>query len=645
MPDPAATLTSLLRQSTIEDHDEILKAANASLKASKTDLTAQHTRVVALLKLDRFDDALRAIADGGSALQDASRLEHAYALYKTGKLDEAADVARGATARSFSHVAAQVAYRAERFDDARQIYEALASDSSASADEESDLLINSLATSAQCSWGLTAGAAAPGPNSTQTNDTFEVVYNVACGAIARGELSKALRLLQQAAKLCDSSDELSDEDKQLEMVPILVQQAYVYSKLGNAEDATKIHRQLSSYEIGEADTSLIAKNNLTALEEPEQNAFAKHEQVETALLKSNESKLFQYQERDLRMNRLALSLRAQKFPGVERETRQLLGASSKLDPSEAFELAVMNVAARSLRRSSAVRLKDVEGVLEQRPVDVGVALAAIQLHTFANNTDAALLLLETLFKSLTDNGSLATRFSPGLVALAVSLYRLQRRHSCIRRELDLAVSYWIKHNSHQSNSILRGAGPELLRSTHPADLATAGAAFEKLCSQPTQDPIAIAGLVASFAKTDSAKIQSYLDSLPAIDVLVAGTDASSLLEQGVVSLQPVASLARKRAAAADSAQGSKKKRHRRLPKDYEEGKKVDPERWLPLRDRSSYRPKGKKGKKKVADNTQGGFVREEETLELAGGAGSVKVEKAPAPSSSNNKKKKKGGKK
>ena len=170
------------------------------------------------------------------------------------------------------------------------------------------------------------------------------------------------------------------------------------------------------------------------------------------------------------------------------------------------------------------------------------------------------MLLETLFKRLVDEGSLATRFSPGLVALAVSLYRLQRRHTCIRAELDLAVSYWIKHDSHQSSSILRGAGPELLRSTHPADLATAGAAFEKLCAQPTQDPIAIAGLVASFAKTDSAKIQSYLDSLPAIDVLVAGTDAGALLEHGVVSLQPITSLARKRAAAVDSAQGNKKKR-------------------------------------------------------------------------------------
>lgn len=37
---------------------------------------------------------------------------------------------------------------------------------------------------------------------------------------------------------------------------------------------------------------------------------------------------------------------------------------------------------------------------------------------------------------------------------------------------------------------------------------------------------------------------------------------------------------------------------------------MDPERWLPLKDRSSYRPKGKKGKKKALDATQGGVVRE-----------------------------------
>ncbi|KAG4216698.1 hypothetical protein PC116_g34821, partial [Phytophthora cactorum] len=50
------------------------------------------------------------------------------------------------------------------------------------------------------------------------------------------------------------------------------------------------------------------------------------------------------------------------------------------------------------------------------------------------------------------------------------------------------------------------------------------------------------------------------------------------------------------------------------------------------------RPKGKKGRKRAQESTQGGVVKEEETLELVGGAGAVKVEKASG------KRKKKGKK-
>jgi signal recognition particle subunit SRP72 len=81
-----------------------------------------------------------------------------------------------------------------------------------------------------------------------------------------------------------------------------------------------------------------------------------------------------------------------------------------------------------------------------------------------------------------------------------------------------------------------------------------------------------------------------------------------------------------------------------MPKDFEEGKKMDPERWLPLRDRSTYRPKGKKGKKKAMEMTQGGMVKEEESLELAGGAGSLPVQKASGGGGNKNKKKGKGKK-
>lgn len=393
------------------------------------------------------------------------------------------------------------------------------------------------------------------------------------------------------------------------------------------------------------DIKAILQNNVSALEDSGDNAFFAQRQIANAATVAKTTKLFKFQEASLRRNRLALALRAQKFPGAVRETQRLLASPSDTPPSEAFELSVINVAATSLMHSSSVSLREVQPIIAERPADVGVVLTAVQLHVLANNLDAALTLLEALLARLEESGSLTTRFLPGLVALAVSLYRLQGRHGCIRNELAKAATYWTKQDERHSSSLLRGAGAELLKSSDSSDLAAAGAAFEKLCAQPTQDPIAKAGLVASFAKSEPSKVQPYLDTLPAVSVLISGIDTRSLLDQGVVSGQLVANLGKKRAAADTAAAGQNKhKRRRKLPKNYEEGKKVDPERWLPLRDRSSYRPKKGKGKKKVADNTQGGFVKEEEMLELAGGAGSVKVEKAPTQPSSNNKKKKKGKK-
>lgn len=104
----AQSLSALLRRSTIEDHDEVLRACNSALKKSKTDEEAQHVKVIALLKLDRYEDALRAFEDGGERLKDRLPLERAYALYKQGKYAEEEKVTQLAGGeRGLRHVEAQ----------------------------------------------------------------------------------------------------------------------------------------------------------------------------------------------------------------------------------------------------------------------------------------------------------------------------------------------------------------------------------------------------------------------------------------------------------------------------------------------------------------------------------------------------------
>ena len=108
MATPAKTLSALLQRSTIDDHEEILKACNHSLKQSKNDLDTQHVKVVALLKLDRYEDALRVLEEGGDKLKGKAAVERAYALYKIGELAEATKIAKSVTEnRGARHVEAQ----------------------------------------------------------------------------------------------------------------------------------------------------------------------------------------------------------------------------------------------------------------------------------------------------------------------------------------------------------------------------------------------------------------------------------------------------------------------------------------------------------------------------------------------------------
>lgn len=239
----ASRLSALLQSSSLVDDNEVLAAANQSIKADKDNLVAHHTKIVALLKLDRFQDAITAISDGGSALQSQCAMEKAYALYKTGKIDDASKTISSTSASDvgFKHLAAQVAYRAERFHDAGAMYDQMAAQET--GDSETDLAINVAAVRAQEAWlGSTQQA------KTNLPSTFELCYNTACGHIARGAYEMATQLLQRAAALCKASEDLSDEEKEAELRPIWVQQAFVCAMEGDSKQAMDLYNSLGSTE-------------------------------------------------------------------------------------------------------------------------------------------------------------------------------------------------------------------------------------------------------------------------------------------------------------------------------------------------------------------------------------------------------------
>lgn len=345
-------------------------------------------------------------------------------------------------------------------------------------------------------------------------------------------------------------------------------------------------------------------------------------------------KLFKYQESIMWRNRYTIDLQAMKYDGVARSTTKVLSHNSSPTTSPFLNsISVFKAAASMKGDNNKASLKLILPLLEKRPADIGLMLTITQLYLLTNNAGPAVTLLESFFKRLEESATPADQdvlYAPGLVALLVSLYRLQGRKAPIQEVLGKAASYWWRKPK-PSEGLLRAAALALLDSSKPEDLSAAGEIFASLGKQDPTDRLVISGFVASNAIKNISVDQSKFDKLTPVERLVSGIDASALEEAGIASLPTtIPDAGRKRPVSLEKEKVANKKiRKSKMPKEFEEGKIMDPERWLPMKDRSTYRPKGKKSKKKALDATQGGVVKEEESLELVGGAGAVKVEKAP----------------
>jgi signal recognition particle subunit SRP72 len=218
------SISTLLQRSSLDDHEDILRSCNAALKKSKSDVLAQHVKAIALLKLDRFGEALHVFEEAGEPLQQKAPLEYAYSLYKNGNHEKAAEGAgKVKEGRGARHLEAQAVgyfksaslglneqgrggltlsfakklYRAEDFVATRDIYRELSS-SDLSSTERHDVHINAGAAEAQLIWSGAGESADHSKPKREDLESFEPAYNAACVSIAGGELRQAEVLLKRA---------------------------------------------------------------------------------------------------------------------------------------------------------------------------------------------------------------------------------------------------------------------------------------------------------------------------------------------------------------------------------------------------------------------------------------------------------------
>ncbi|KAG9678744.1 signal recognition particle protein, partial [Aureobasidium melanogenum] len=652
----AATLASLLGQASITDHDQVLSACETTLAKSKNDLQALQVKIVALLNLDRFQDAIATVEAGGEDIKQRARLEYAYALYKNGQPAKAAEVARQDTNdsdRGLRHVEAQASYRHQDFERAAELYRKLSTQRGSVNNEDMDLRINTGATYAQLEWAGRASADAPQKPSREDMEAFETAYNAACQSIARDELGQAEVLLRRAKELCEAS-EMDQQEKDAEIVPISIQQLYVLIRQGRLDDAQALAATIDSKDVHafhDSSTQFIAQTNTAATSTETTNPYLTHRTLYKTPSTILPDKPFTYQSAAIQRNNYTLDLLAHKYDGIIRSTASLAQTPS-LD-SATVSLSAFGAAAHARNQAGKEALKSVLPVLERRPNDIGLLLVCMQLYIHASNPAAAISLLENFFARLSSSSEASAqdvRYAPGLIGVLVSLYASRGQQSHARSELAKAARYWRQHSNPPISSralghLYKSAGAALLESSAPADQQFAAELFTFLHEKDSSDRYASAGLVAALARANPSAIDAEkLSALTPLDRLVSNIDVSALEAAGVAKSTPtIASTSTKRPAPSDSTPATKPKpkklKKSKTPKDFDPAKKLDPERWLPIKDRSSYRPKGKKAKARQAMFMQGGAVAEDSG---AGSGASTPAAQVVEAKSANKKSKKKG---
>ena len=170
--DTSALYIELSKFEKTQDFDKALKICNKILNAAPQDETAFHCKMVCLMQVGKFEDALKQILDTHFTNLDLT-FEHAYCLYRLNKPFESLEILdKNPKVKSdkVKELRAQIHYRLEQYEESYTLYRDLLKNSS--DDFEQERLTNLQAAAV---FVKSANAA-----NESEDETYELCYNRGC---------------------------------------------------------------------------------------------------------------------------------------------------------------------------------------------------------------------------------------------------------------------------------------------------------------------------------------------------------------------------------------------------------------------------------------------------------------------------------
>jgi signal recognition particle subunit SRP72 len=376
---------------------------------------------------------------------------------------------------------------------------------------------------------------------------------------------------------------------------------------------------INDFRSVDAATRAIALNNQLSLE-PVENPFETHRLHDQALKSFISSKPFIAQSRLFSANSLLISSQVHK------------PINSRIKKYQ--ELYPFDISASLIRLyrdlpgvSDPLFSKKLAALCHRDETDVAAALLLIQHECQQGSIQSAATTLERLLHALKEK--LDLKYAPGLVSLAAVLLPKVEKEDKATSLMMEAKDYW----SHKRNAVhhvlvrnlFQGVQLGSLRndatlarlnqlltlqssSAHTQEMEAMIKEHETYLKDHPNDISTHAVLAALYASTSETADQ-HTRVLPPISTLTNSIDVAQLESQGI----PSTALPMPRKQTSKSRP---KKRRLRGNATIDISKKPDPERWLPLRERSYYKP-AKNKKRRTGGATQGGAM-DSETMSRTG---------------------------
>ncbi|XP_061747937.1 signal recognition particle subunit SRP72 isoform X2 [Nerophis ophidion] len=522
--------------------------------------------------------------------------EKAYCEYRLNRVDSSLKTIENATEQTdkLRELYGQVLYRLERYDECKSVYKDLIRNSQDEYEEERKTNLAAVV-AATSQWGNTPLEELGLPDST-----YELCYNTACSLIGQFKLTEAYNKLQKAEELCrislaDDTD-ITEEDIESELAVIHSQMAYVMQLQGRTEEALQLYNQVIKLKPSDVGLLAVTANNIITLNK-DQNVFDSKKKLKLTNAEGVEFKLAKKQLQAIDFNKSLLAM----YTNQADQCRKLSSSLQSQNPGHPRPVLIQVAQlCREKQHSKAVEL--LQQFSDQHPESASeIKLTMAQLYLVQGHVTKACDVLMSIEEF---------KYKSGMVSALVTMYSHEE-------DIDGAIDVFrqaIQHfQSEQPGSeahlaLVREAANFKLKHGRKKEAISD---LEQLWKQNPKDTHTLAQLISAYSLVDTDKAKSLSKHLPSADTMSFKVDVDALENS------PGATYVRKKAGKVvgevlpkEEGQGDMKKKRKKkkgkLPKNCDPKATPDPERWLPMRERTYYRGK-KKGKKKeqIGKGTQG----------------------------------------